>query len=580
MARKAYDLTFVLRSPFLFEGLALASHGFDASALRDEEHHIIIPGDHVRGHLRHAVAAMHGVDDPIFRALFGRESDAVDTTVGGEQNKPMRGALIIGDLKGPRAADTGIYHRVKIDPATGAADRGMLQLIELTAPIGADVTFSGRLVLRPYAQVTPDVLEATLTAALKLIPAMGALKSAGFGEVIHENCKLSPDSTALPVVVDPGGDRVSLTIRFDRPILVDSKRDSSNSFTSATVIPGGAFKGALALALADAGMDVKADAGFSALRASHAFPLSKGVLADRALPDALMSALSDDGSLSAASVFQAGALARLSAVATPAFPMDWKSSQFKAARKALKRPDGDLSRYPRGRVGIGSDGLAEEAKLFVVESIGARGREWQMTLDFTSVPALLRQKIFAELSGGLDGLGRTGARLEVTEAVAAPAHGVSPKVGETVYLMLETPAVLTDPTDDTAVSAQYARYFAQYGGATLKDHVARRRLAGEYYGYRFRGYGKALYQPFEVTEGGAVFALEVTDPDKFAQLLQAGLPPVRWHAGSLSELTWDVCPFVPENGYGAVSLIPDVLDVWPQALAAAFNSPEDEPHVQ
>jgi len=561
MKRAAYRITVVIRSPFLFEGLTTAGHGFDSSALRDEENHIIIPGDHLRGHLRHAIAAWKGEQSSEIKALFGSASPDVDPKIGGEQNKPERGAILLGDLKGPRAEDIGVYHRVKIDGGTGAAESGMLQLIELPAKIGEEVTFVGRLVLRPHKDFSAEAMRDLLEKALKLIPAMGALKSAGFGEVIRARCKIGPDTENVPNVIWPPEKRLQFDVTFDRPLLVDAARDASNSFTSSAIIPGGAIKGALAQALEDAGMPMAGNADFAKLAISHAFPLENDVKAGRALPLAILAATDGtDVKYACALPHDATVLQQLSDLAAPAFPNEWKSAITKAARLALGRPDADLPHFPRGRVAVGVDGLAEDAKLFVVETVGVKDRVWRFAIDTTKLPDDLLVAIKTQLAGGLDGLGRTGARMMLKTVVAAPAL---PKVenGETVLIMLETPGVLTDPTDGTAIDVQYQQYFSDLAGTKLLGHVARRGKAGAYYGYRFRGFGNAVYHPFEVTEAGAVFQLKVTDAGRFNERLKRGLPPVRIDAGRIRELDWSHCPYTAENGYGAISLINELSKI-------------------
>ena len=58
-----------------------------------------------------------------------------------------------------------------------------------------------------------------------------------------------------------------------------------------------------------------------------------------------------------------------------------------------------------------------------------------------------------------------------------------------------------------------------------------------------------------MTEPGSVFALTVRDPAKLNDLLRHGLPAVKLTGNVLKKLTYQKCPFVPENGYGEVSLL-------------------------
>ncbi len=542
MSRRVYTVHVTVRSPFIFQGLDVAAHGFDASAHRDELGRLIIPGDHLRGHLRHALAALTGgVTSIECTALFGTESPK------GMNDAPARGGLLIGDLHddgGPR--QIAVYPRVALDDATGAAAEGAVQQIELAAPIGEEVCFAGRLVLRPMQGLSASAAEDLLRTALCMIPAMGAAKSAGFGEVVPDRCGLAP-------LVDPPGrafpvaaGRWQVTVRFDRPLLVNAERLDNNIFKGSTVVPGGAVKGTLAAAIDDAGGAALLDDAFAALRISHAFPLADGTRADRAIPDAMVAS-------HAVPVFDEGGdlLAQLSKHGAPAFPGDWKDDVFDAARSQLGRPRFAERFLSRGRVAIDSTGVASDGQLFVVMPIATAGTRWRFTLDSTGAPDALRAAIAAQFEAGLDGVGRTAARMVVVEEVIAapPAPAIA---ADEVLLLLETPAALTDPTDGSILFDQYRCYFRAVADAELLECWARQRMAGHYLSVRHRAFGNQLYQPFELTEAGAVFRLRLRDRERLRALLVAGLRPLPFRTPAM---TWRNCPFVAENGYGEISVL-------------------------
>ncbi len=558
------EIRVTIRSPFLFKGLDVAGHGFDASALRDEGGHLIVPGDHVRGHLRHALEVL---EPKMVKHVFGegskgsRERDAEENSdkkpeerkehdPALRQDKPQRGALLLGDLRGPLAERVAIYHRVALDERTGAAKEGSIQLIELPAPIGKAVTFTGSLVLRPREGYGTEEMRAALDDALRLVPAMGALKSSGFGEVVAAECAVI--SPPPPGAAFPQGHRWEVTVSFDRPLLVDSEMVDSNVFRGRSVIPGGAIKGSLAEMLRDGGHPIEASTDFTRLRIGHAFPLAGGRLADRAVPDAL--ALAGDAWCLAPNDAE---LAMLAKKAAPAFPGDWKDAQFEQVRKAIGRPGSGLEHVSRGRVRIGEDGVAVSGALFVVQPVASRGHLWRFTLDIEKCPEPILSDVKAALMAGLDGVGRTGARMVVIDVAAAPI--VQPVRGKKVLLMLETPAVLTNPEDETPLFEQYDRAFQHLAGAQLLRCWARQKMDGHYHAYRFRAFGAGQYQPFEVTEAGAVFELAAEDLSRLDALVHRGLPAM---LGPDRTLTWEDCPFVPENGYGDLSVITDLLSLF------------------
>ena len=81
------------------------------------------------------------------------------------------------------------------------------------------------------------------------------------------------------------------------------------------------------------------------------------------------------------------------------------------------------------------------------------------------------------------------------------------------------------------------------------DFCASQHLAGGYLAYRYRPWGKT-YHPFVVTDAGSVFLLRGAPRSRLEALTISGLPlPVFEDA---APLTWQNCPFTPENGFGAI----------------------------
>jgi len=532
---RAFEIAVVVRSPFLFQGIEVAGVGFDSSAQRDELGRPIIPGDHLRGHLRHALMALLGADaQDHCKRLFGEESPEASN------DARERGALLLGDLHHDGAArQVSSYTRIALMEKTGAVQEGSLQQIELVAPIGEEVCFRGRLVLRPKAPA--DAAQKLLTA-LQMIPALGANKSAGFGEVVSERCELRPLAEPPLITLPNQAGRYAVTVRFDRPLLVNADRLDNNVFRSAKIVPGGAIKGALAQALTDAGQDALLDEEFSNILIGHAFPLQDGMPADRAMPDLMIEA---EGKIRFG--HEPRVLEELSLTGVPSFPGDWKDAAWAQAQRMLGRPAFDHGFLPRGRVAVTPDGIAEEGKLFVVMPVATAGHRWRFILDMSDRPSTLCAAVSRELSAGLDGLGRTGARM-IVEKIASISPPAQPAAGE-VLLLLETPAALTDLRNGAPLFEQYAAYMHEVLGAKLLGCWARQRMAGHYQAIRHRAFGAASYLPFELTEAGAVFHLEVTETTKLGHALRRGLPPFD------AKLTWDTCPFMAENGYGEVSVL-------------------------
>jgi hypothetical protein len=144
--------------------------------------------------------------------------------------------------------------------------------------------------------------------------------------------------------------------------------------------------------------------------------------------------------------------------------------------------------------------------------------------------------------------------VRAAKATAAPA---SIKEGR-VVLLLETPTVMTDPKSNTPLPDQYLGYFRRLLGEGVKavQAVATRRMAGEFYAHRY-AIEAGKYLPFSLTEAGATFAfdLDTAAATKLTGFLSGGLPPL--HNGKLltDPNDWTVCPFMPENGFGEITVL-------------------------
>ena len=556
--RREYRLTLSVVSPFLFQGVVNTRLGVDAAFLRDENDNPVIPAAQIRGVLRAAIEAMldHGYTGVSVPALFGKGSIEGGNTAG-EMDAPERGALIFSDLVGPKPDSGQETTRIAIDDETGAVGRGMLQVIELAAPPGKSCEFAGTVILRLPDSAAADRAEKALEKALRLIPAIGAIKSAGFGAVdpatsVFKRVSAAPLRPAAGVA--PPHDRpLVFNVTFDRPILVDSRRVTDNMFAGSTIVPGAAFKGAVAERLRLAGLAPdKGDLGkaLAATRFSHAFPMLGAERGDRALP---MSAVVTTGSGFSDISGWAKDIAPLSDGEAADFLVTAKDDVKAKARQVLRRPKTEIRRLARTHVKIdGAALVADDSALYSTEMVATGDRIWRMSVDFGDVADEESAKIiFAALSEKIDGIGRTGATATLKQIDAGHAPWTP---SGAVTLVLETPAVLFDgKTAANSMHDRYAAYFRdKLGGAVLENFFARRRMAGGYQATRYRAYGKAYY-PFILTEAGSVFRLSLPDNaarDAVAKALRIGLPVADLHDKAVD---WTTCPFVPGNGYGEIS---------------------------
>jgi hypothetical protein len=640
LRRQAFRTTVRLRSPFLFASLDSGAVGVDVQTLTDEDGRAIIPADHLKGLLRHAMAvlaqhapkALAGIK---IEELFGAKSDAEanegQRAVGGEAYAPRAGRLLFSDLSADeyrmkdggraglladwrkRTATERALTRIEIDDDSETVADGMLLVVDLPAPLGSLVDFSGDIVL--YAEdAEARRVGAALNKALRLIPFFGAMRSVGFGEAIADRSSVGtslpsqnigpqalrqPQASPAPASGPPEWLTFVCEAKFDRPFIVDTDRLGDNILKGATIVPGAVVKGAIAGALRRAGLDPRQAgplrAALENLRVSHGFPVrpQNGALCDRALPLAIK-AIRGDGKDIMFAVNHTGRDDGLIGNRCADFQSDWKGEHFAALRERLHRPGADIALLPRGHTGINrATGAAEEGLLFVEAARSTRWRDsaaaytFRFKFDFGDGAQLDSQEataIFSALMGGLDGVGKTHARLSFDKprevAPAAPAP-----VGSRFTLMLETSAALVDldsaaaPTggDGRPLSAfdQLRLYFGEaLPQAKLIDaYLSMRRVGGfpAQRRRRDRGGGVEAYSPYVMFQPGCCFVFEAAPgADLIAALtplLRTGLPAMRWRSGSsgagrtLEKIQdWEAFPWLATGGYGEISLIDTELD--------------------
>lgn len=585
MARICFAVTLRLRSPFLFRDSAGAAFGVDTMTLRDAYGRPIIPADQLRGVLRDALEDIGDCAPGVLartdlETLFGRGSadtrkDDVDDASA--DFEPQRGGLLCGDLVAVTAGQTlDQAVRVEIAPETGAARPGHLLVAELCAPPGQEVDFEGVMVaLVPESRA--NAIADALAKAARMLVAIGAQKSVGFGEIVTAAItRQSARPLSLPSAPPEPTDRVAYRITFDRPFLVDATREADNLYVGSEVVPGAVVKGALARRLELAGEDPRTGrfAGLlSAITVSHAFPETvDGKPAGHALPLSLVMEQTETGIYLLADSLGTpsgkGVLFKGPPRRPARYMPDWKEHAWIAeARSRLGRPaHPEVGRELRVHTAIArATGAADEGRLYAAsarahrfldqQSGAATGalRGWRMTVTAPKGhdPALFGA-LLALLEQGLDGIGRTGASIHAERLTDSEAAGrqAKPVAGNAhrFAVVLTTPAVMTGPDPQVTARDAYAAYWSRIlPGARLLDHAAQQRLAGGYLARRRRPYG-ATYVPFVLTEPGSAFLLDGVDAASLEQLMRTGLPVAPLGPRPLD---WRTCPFVPENGFGA-----------------------------
>jgi len=572
MSRQTFSLDLTVRAPVMCQGLAPSALGVDASFIRDEKGRPILPADHVKGLLRASVAYLDG---NAARRLFGPEPKPSGDLRLGASNEPMRGRVFLSDLAAtsytPALIGSGsrTTHRVEIGP-DGAANPGSLQEIELIAPAGTEITFAGTLTL--HATAEDDV--AVLKSALERISQVGAFKSVGFGEVVRRT--LSPlDTPSHHEIAD--ADRVTVEIRFDRPIMVDAQRVADNLFRSSVILPGAALKGSLAEALKRADRLTEAvGIALGKVRIGHGFPLDRdGEPMMRTPPRSLAA---HEGRLICALGLEPDEVPLIDGMAA-AFVNDWKPAQLESVRKALGWSTDRLhAAIQRTRVAVGLDSVAEDEMLFAYQAVpsmwpgedanGFEPRLWRFELAQNGADPVSWGVILQTLGEGLDGVGKTDARAVVIHSSESDVQRLPDPLdigaGRKAWAVtLTTSALMIDPDDPWHAATQYANYWSwalerlgHKGQVTLLDWFTDERLHGGHEAMRRGLFGAGRYQPLVITQPGSVFLIEAADGVETAltKALQTGLPPRPPKLSQKHDLDWRDTTFVAENGYGEIAL--------------------------
>lgn len=565
--RLEFAAVLTIASPVMCQGLAPTVLGLDASFLRDQEGRPAIPGDQIKGLCRDACKLVFPDQEA---SLFGPRSVAA-----GDGLEPQRARLVFSDFVDQRDG-AGLRNnapaiRVEIDDATGSVKDGHLQMVEMIAPPGEDIEFAGRIVAFAGPDEQAKDLERRLLAMLCCIPAVGAFKSVGFGEVKGASLRLLTDGALLRSADGEYADRLGFEATFDRPVLFDAERVEDNVFRGAAVASGAVIKGALATRLARAGMLEAVSASLSRVRISYAFPIINGAALARTLPLSLVRAgektrdvlLSEDAAIAAVVDGLAGA-----------FQPDWKVKDGSAAAEAVGWPGRRLeASEQRTRTAVGPAGVAADQQLFVYQAIPSRldgaPLQWRFEIDRgEGVDDADWGIIASALSGGLDQVGKTDASM-LLKPVTPPERPVPRPFARGDRLAwavtLESPALLVDENGPWDAQAQYQAYWATALGLDeppqLESFFAAEVIKGGYLALRRRSKAGS-YSPWLVTKPGSVFLLSVSRAAGGAmeaalkRALVRGLP-VRADSQLGRAPTWQECPYVPENGYGAISLLHD-----------------------
>ena len=587
MRRVTVRVRLRLRGPILSQSSSIGAPGFDAlmaqgrfsrSPAQPPERRYYLPGSLLKGLLREAWQEL-GTVDPSYTTLLPQWLGKISPELG---NEPMRGRMQWSDFVDwttTPSTDPPSRTRIAIDDERGAADSGMLQVLESPYASGETAAFEGTIHwLGSDSESERPVLEA-LERGLLWLRAAGGVRTAGFGGVL--GAELTASTQPLKAASSLAEkDRLELRLRFAEPVIFSKRRVADNWFESEDVISGGALKGAVATMIdAEPGLFGDLSAELSGLGFTHAFPAAVGKPRPSQWPLSMVSYSSDADKPDFGDAMTGGA--KPVRQGKPwAFDIDWKDGIRKIVERSYGWPK--LERQVRVRTAFdGSKGKADEGevneggRLFAWRMVEPFDHEWVCCVDLSELSPEARKQLVALVeSFGMGPLGKSKAWAEIVPRV--PDQQTASEAKHYV-VTLQTPALLLDPgrmlapnggigakDADTLRAALAAAWQEVSGGALrLVDYFQRCSLAGGGYLLQRFGTAREQYRPYLLSDAGSTFRLEPApgrETDAAAivgQWRKKGLPltaSVRGFYGipDAADDQWKHCPYLPENGYGEI----------------------------
>ncbi len=578
-------MTLTMISPTLSQGMEGKKLGIDTAAWLQEiiqnnnevQKRPALPASLIRGNLLHSwkqlakITASTWISDRKINELLGSEAES-------STYNPNYASLRMPDYwLAEKPIDESRLHRITINPDTGTVKKGMLQVLEIPHPVGAEVKYSGSFEIALANNDEAEILRTKIEKAFKFIPALGAFKGIGFGRIKSVDVD-SPvlQTTDLELSIDD--DDFGLEVTLDRPFCFAKPHpEQSNLFSSLDYIPGAAIKGAIARRIKQLGTPsefVIIVDYLSQIRFTHAQPdTADGKKTRRsAIP---LSLVYCDGKFFDAS------LQTLNKTSEIKFQIDWKNPQWEIVTgvfrgKNVPAPEHEL----RVRTKINMErNSAEDEALFSYESIKTDKHVWRSNVSLQAKDSEKSEAVKKALSKlfalGLNGLGKTRActqTIKINKPFPFTVGSNDLIENRKVRLVLQSDTLLLPPDlkipptngDDELKKA----YAAAWDGLANNEHkilvlsdyyTTQRLFGGSYFWRRFQN-SSAIYKPYILTEAGSVFIFKVLDEEKakiiLAQWLQQGLPVPKCYPNN-----WEKNPILPENGYGEIQLNPNTITV-------------------
>ncbi len=571
-----YKVTLRIKAPILTQASGSIGFGLDTATLRDNKERPVLTGSLIRGNIRHAWQDLQDITGMPYQSDIDKW---LGTPADGKEQKPQRAALVFSehwvDESWGSRDKIGKRFRIAIDESTGAVKTGALQVIESPYQVGEEPQFTGYI----YAVVPSDKakdLKVWLERALQLIPALGALKTTGFGKLLEasvEECnpqKVDASSSVKPTAGLSDLTMLGLRIKPASPFCFAKPAiGENNHFEAEQHIPAAAIVAAIADRIGhDKNLFGTLNKHLSSLHFTHARPVQTGANKRPIdLPLTLVCCNSRFHEIT-------NAEAILISGKAPAFITDWKEEQFTQARQLINPlPNPESSAAPAVQLNIRTairreTGTAEDQHLFSMETVIPDGFDWLSNVSLGKIPASQREEVADQLitlfQRPLCRLGKTKVQatglLEKAYQYTVPEQPVNTKK-LTIYLqsparLLPTGFQSTGTNSGELLHTAYQEAWNELSNnsLTLDCFFAHQKLeGGDHWWKRFRRQEKG-YHPEIFTREGSVFIFDISDPEKAHPLInewrQQGLPQLKNTPGAEY---WEDNPWIAANGYGEIA---------------------------
>ncbi|MBN1227556.1 MAG: hypothetical protein JXA79_11240 [Deltaproteobacteria bacterium] len=594
------EVTLLVRAPLITSSGGNSIRGVDRMFNRNPKGDLILQGSHIKGKLREALEDLktsktgYGLQ---LVAWFGHRSDE------GSYN-PNRGSLLFDDFyleqSGSSTPENSAV-RISINPQTGTSREHKLFAIEKQFPSGSLTVWKGSIHFWAADHKAAARISDELSIGFKWMTSIGGIKGSGYGRLEKVSIKLESCTNLLTQSHSTSESRkFHLQIELDGELFIGGVVNSTNYLESRKVIPGAVLKGSFAKSLNEicgetftcpidadnekvAAVFPKLVKNFWAIRFTHAFPAPP--LAEKRPVTVPFSAVSaSDNEYFDAAFYKSALLDHRKR--SPEFAIDWKNptglnNQFGWADwQTINKTRTKIHKTTR---------TAEENMLYTFKSIspyiGNSDTElrstlpkirWIANITLPEDSRDLADEFCRAIHSGWDRLGKRSSRFrfELKEDHAEPAlpqHQDGVLTDGRAIVTLQTETLMFDAyaqADLSDLHTLYAEYWSHATDGTCKmsHFFARQTFCGGYISNVYHLHANNSYFPYLLTAEGSVFVLEPGNGKEnqarevLQELQDLGLPLPKSIKEKIKdqniseERAWTACPFVPENGFGEISI--------------------------